>query len=67
MLGSMTQELQEEKGSCMSFICGGQPPKGRNDDQSFLEKLPTRLLPKVFRHKIVSMLIYSLLTKIERL
>ena len=43
------EELQEEGGHSERYIicCGGRPPKNRDEAESFIDKLPRWILPKI--------------------
>lgn len=43
-----TEEVEEEgRSQCYVMCCGGRPPKNREEAESFIDKLPRWILPKI--------------------
>ncbi|KAL8592691.1 hypothetical protein ACOMHN_037631 [Nucella lapillus] len=45
------------RSACCAVVCGGNPPKKARDDESVCELLPSRYLPRIFKRKVVSVII----------
>ena len=57
---SIAELKKDGRSACFAVLCGGSPPQRERDDESLCEIIPRKLLPKMIKNSVVSIVIILL-------